>query len=122
MELSSQMIMAAADTYFHYCHHQPYSLFHEESHRQRLQSNTVPKALLYAFVATAQRYWSIPQEEKARVVTSYATKAWSMVNLPWNGEDTDIFPTIQTILLLSVIDYTGKSRELQDSVDHLPSF
>jgi hypothetical protein len=113
--LTPQKVTEAADIYFRSCHNQPYSLFHESSFRQQLQSNTVPRYLLYAFVATAERYnSSVSPEDRAGLVSSYATKAWNCTLSPWNpGEGRVVLVIVQTMVLLSIIDYTGKSSAFQ---------
>ena len=104
-----ETIIGAADIYFRYCHNQPYSLFHEESFRNRLASNEVPQHLLFAFLASSVRYSEDPYyADKVGAISAYAVQAWKAMVMPWNGIETDI-SIVQTILLLAIIDYTGKS-------------
>src|SRR5687768_13322362 len=49
-------LSSAADLYFQYCYNQPYSLFHEQSFRQSLASQTLPDYLCLALMATASRF------------------------------------------------------------------
>lgn len=107
-----ETIIGAADIYFRYCHNQPYSLFHEDNFRTRLASNEVPQHLLFAFLASAVRYSEDPYyEDKVGAISTYAVQAWKAMVLPWNGVETDVgISILQTILLLAIIDYTGKSR------------
>lgn len=106
-----ETIIGAADIYFRYCHNQPYSLFHEESFRNRLASNEVPQHLLFAFLASSVRYSEDPfYEDKVGAISTYSVQAWKAMVLPWNGIETDVgISIVQTILLLAIIDYTGKS-------------
>lgn len=106
-----ETIIGAADIYFRYCHNQPYSLFHEESFRNRLVSNEVPQHLLFAFLASSVRYSTDPYyEDKVSAISTYAVKAWKAMVLPWDGIGTDVgISIVQTILLLAIIDYTGMS-------------
>ena len=105
-----ETILSAADVYFRYCHNQPYSLFHEESFRNRLAANEVPQHLLFAFLASAVRYSTDPYyEDKVGAISTYAKLSWKALVLPWNGIESDAgISTVQTILLLAIIDYTGK--------------
>ena len=105
-----ETIIGAADIYFRYCHNQPYSLFHEESFRNRLASNEVPQHLLFAFLASSVRYSEDPYyEDKVGAISTYSVQAWKAMVLPWNGVETGVgISIVQTILLLAIIDYTGK--------------
>ena len=110
-----ETIIGAADVYFRFCHNQPYSLFHEESFRNRLASNDVPQHLLYAFLASAVRYSTDPYyTDKVGAISTYAMQSWKAMVLPWNGIETDAgISTVQTILLLAIIDYTGKLQDCE---------
>jgi hypothetical protein len=105
-----ETLLAAADVYFQYCHNQPYSLFHEESFRNRLTAGTVPEHLAFAFLATTLRFSSDPcyQHNRFEAISAYASESWKAICLPWNGvENAAGLSILQTIFLLSVIDYTG---------------
>ena len=106
-----ETIAGATDIYFHYCHNRPYSLFHEESFRNRLASNEVPQHLLFAFLASAVRYSEGPyHEDKVSAISTYSVQAWKAMALPWNGIETDVgIIIVRTILLRAIIDYTGQS-------------
>ena len=104
-------LVGAADTYFHYCYNQPYTLFHEEIFRKRLLSGSVSRCLLFAFLATAHRF-SDPNgltENGAATVRAYATRAWRELDLSrlWSLGYEEVFGAIQAIILLSVVDFTG---------------
>ena len=103
--------VAAADVYFRYCHNQPYSLFHEESFRSKLAAGEVPHHLLFAFLASSVRYSEDSYyEDKMGAISTYAMQSWKAMVLPWNGIESDAgISTVQTILLLAIIDYTGES-------------
>ena len=108
---SPEILVAAADVYFQYCHNQPYSLFHEQSFRNRLTAGNVPKHLALAFLATTLRFSSDPcyQHNRSEAISAYASESWKAICLPWNGvENAAGLGILQTIFLLSVIDYTGK--------------
>ncbi|CAK7202664.1 hypothetical protein SEUCBS139899_005390 [Sporothrix eucalyptigena] len=107
------VIDAAADLYFRYCHNQPYSLFHEASFRQKIKARTVPTHLLFALVASTVRYSSDTRffagvaGGRAAATVAYAQQSWKAIVVPWNGLQSDAeLSVVQTILLLAIIDYT----------------
>ncbi|KAF2635184.1 hypothetical protein P280DRAFT_473935 [Massarina eburnea CBS 473.64] len=105
---SIDIIRAAADLYFQYCHNQPYSLFHESSLRYKIETEEVPTHLLFALLASTVRYSQDPFfEDKSAAVSAYASQSWKAIVMPWNGIQSETELTIvQTILLLAIIDYT----------------
>ncbi|KAJ9641267.1 hypothetical protein H2204_002945 [Knufia peltigerae] len=108
-----EVIMAAADLYFEHCHNRPYSLFHEVSFKAKLAMGQVPRALVFAILASAARYPSTtPLRNGPEAIASYAIESWKALVLPWNGiEDRMGISIVQTILLLAIIDYTdGKAQ------------
>ncbi|KAK6381500.1 hypothetical protein LTS17_004558 [Exophiala oligosperma] len=102
------VILGACDVYFRYCHNQPYSLFHEESFRDKLSSGDIPTHLLYAFLASTIRYTEDPYfSDKVAALAAYANLSWKSIVMPWNGIQSDgELSIVQTILLLAIIDYT----------------
>lgn len=69
----------------------------------------MPQHLLFAFLASSVRYSEDPYyADKVGAISAYAVQAWKAMVMPWNGIETDI-SIVQTILLLAIIDYTGKS-------------
>lgn len=114
----SDIIRSAAELYFRYCHNQPYSLFHETSLRNRIEFNELPTHLLFALVASTVRYSTDPFfGDKNAAVSAYAHQSWKAIVMPWNGIQSDAELTIvQTILLLAIIDYTGKKIKLLVSI------
>jgi hypothetical protein len=118
--------MAAADVYFKYCHNQPYSLFHEGSFRRKLKNGTVPRALLFAFLATAHRFSSNSMNPKndGNKTASLAATAWDAITLPWSQSTLEYqvaLPMIQAVHLLSILDYTGKSAERSRHINDVES-
>lgn len=103
-------IRAAADLYFRYCHNQPYSLFHEAGLRHKIDCGEVPTHLLFALLASTVRYSSDAFfMDKNSACQSYANLSWRAITMPWNGIQSDAeLSTVQTILLLAIIDYTGR--------------
>lgn len=109
--ISAGALISAADLYFQYCHNQPYSLFHEESFRQRLASQEPPVYLRLAFLATASRFSHLGHVHRATgVLSMYADQAWALV-VKHSAVATDCADALyiaQTIHLLCVIDYSGR--------------
>ncbi|UPK95802.1 hypothetical protein LCI18_006737 [Fusarium solani-melongenae] len=107
--ISAGALISAADLYFQYCHNQPYSLFHEESFRQRLASQELPVYLRLAFLATASRFSHLGHAHRATgVLSMYADQAWALV-VKHSAVATDCADALyiaQTIHLLCVIDYS----------------
>jgi hypothetical protein len=108
-----ETLLAVADVYFKYCHNQPYGLFHEETFRYKLAAGTLPKHLIFAFLASALRFSSDPcyRDNRFEAIERYASESSKSILLPWNGVENAVdISTVQAILLLSVIDYTSESR------------
>ena len=107
---SLDIIRSAAELYFRYCHNQPYSLFHELSFRNKIEIGEVPSHLQFALLASTVRYSTDPFfEDKIAAVSSYAQQSWKAIAMPWNGIQSDTeLSIVQTILLLAIIDYTGR--------------
>ena len=107
---SSETIRAAADLYFRFCHNQPYSLFHESSLRNKIELDEVPSHLLFALLASTVRYSDDEFfDDKTGAVSAYASQSWKSIVMPWNGIQSETeLSIVQTILLLAIIDYTGK--------------
>ncbi|KAF4883339.1 putative transcriptional regulatory protein [Colletotrichum fructicola] len=108
------VVAAAVDAYFFYCHNQPYSFFHEAHFRRRLSERTVPTHLLLTIVATAGRFCSHPyftgRVHEASV--DCANRAWKLIvsDCFTEGTGTEI-SAVQTVALLGLFDFTaGRSR------------
>lgn len=108
---SPTVLESLTDTYFQYCHSQPYFYFTEESFRQRLLANTLPSWLLLAFVATACRFSEDPffQGRHEEAVESYAYTGWSEIHEKvFSQDDFMNVHTVQAVNILAIIDFTGK--------------
>ncbi|KAF2114275.1 fungal-specific transcription factor domain-containing protein [Lophiotrema nucula] len=103
-----EQIRNAVELYFKYCHNQPYSLFHENSLRNKVETDELPAHLQFALLASTVRYSTDPFfEDKVAAVSAYASQSWKSIVMPWNGIQSENELTIvQTILLLAIIDYT----------------
>jgi hypothetical protein len=113
---SPQLIESIFDIYFQFCHNQPYSLFHEGRLRDRLRSGSLPDYMIYAISAYALRFsqGSLFGDRTEQIMESYAVTAWLRLVIRWNSacdEPTDL-PIIQTMLLLSIIDFSSKLSSL----------
>lgn len=112
--MPEDVFTAVIDAYFCYCHNQPYSFFHEENFRRRLQSQNLPKHLVLTIVATAVRFCPHPyfagRVQEASV--DYANKAWKLIvaDCFTVGKVADV-STVQTVALLGLFDFTGRSRD-----------
>ncbi|GAD93729.1 hypothetical protein NECHADRAFT_44766 [Paecilomyces variotii No. 5] len=108
------VLLSTIDTYFKYCHNQPYSFFHEENFRRRLSEGSIPDHLLLAVLATAVRFSEDPffKGNTWEASTFYANKSWkSIVASCFARNETSNVMTVQTITLLAIFDFTaGHSR------------
>lgn len=100
------------DLYFRYCHNQPYSLFHEGLLRDRYKEESLPDYLILSISAYALRFShrALYGERTDEVMTRCAMAAWSKIVILWNSckdGETDLH-MIQSLHLLSIIDFTGK--------------
>lgn len=106
------VVIAAVDAYFYYCHNQPYSFFHEAHFRRRLSEKTVPTHLILTIMATAARFCSHPyftgRVQEASV--ECANRAWKLIvsDCFTAGTGTEI-SAVQTVALLGLFDFTGRA-------------
>lgn len=106
-----EIIRCAADLYFRFCHHQPYSLFHEATFKNKIETGELPTHLVYAVLASTVRYSNDPFfQDKILAASTYAQQSWKAIAMPWNGIQSDAeLSIVQTILMLAHIDFTGRS-------------
>lgn len=105
--------MDVIDAYFHYCHNQPYSFFHEDNFRERLSKHMIPKHLVLAVMSHAVRFcshsyfWGHAHETSVE----YANRAWKLIvsDCFTVGRVAEV-STVQTVALLGLFDFTGKAR------------
>ncbi|CEJ61031.1 hypothetical protein PMG11_09577 [Penicillium brasilianum] len=112
--IPEDVFMAVIDTYFHYCHNQPYSFFHEENFRERLRAQMIPKHLVLTVMAVAVRFCPHPyfagRVHEASV--DYANRAWKLIvsDCFTVGKVAEV-STVQTVAMLGLFDFTaGRSR------------
>jgi hypothetical protein len=105
------VILETLDVYFTYCHNQPYSFFHEESFRVKLSQGKIPDHLLFAMLATAVRFSNNPYfKDIFETAAFYANKSWrAIVSTCFSANKSSDLMTVQTVTLLSILDYTGES-------------
>ncbi|KAI1615945.1 fungal-specific transcription factor domain-containing protein [Exophiala viscosa] len=109
----ASVLEGACNTFFHYCHNQPYTFFHEGNSRQRLLNGAWPSYLLFAFLASAMRYSTDPwfDGKHAAALEEYASNSWKLIVTSGcaveEGADTAV---VQAISLLAIIDSAAGRR------------
>lgn len=104
------VLAALIDTYFTYCHNQPYAYFHEATFRQRFEEDALPASLLYAVAATACRFSDDPQyhETHSQAIHSYSNAAWTHIfQQSFSYEDDLDVTVVQALSMLAVLDFTA---------------
>lgn len=110
LTVNSSVVAEGLDTYFKFCHNQPYSIFHEAQLRKRFVQNLIPRYLIFAILASAARFSNNPFYGSRNYETSvfYARKSWSSIVATCFAADRAADLTIiQTVTLLSIFDFTG---------------
>lgn len=108
--LSHDVFMAVIDSYFTYCHNQPYSFFHEQTFRDRLSNQAIPSHLVLAVMATAVRFCSHPYftDRSLDMSVEYANRSWKLiVSDCFTVERAAESSAVQTVALLGLFDFTG---------------
>jgi hypothetical protein len=102
-------LIGLIDTYFTYCHCQPYAYFHEPTFRQRFEDNLLPSSLLLAVSATACRFKTDDGvNSSSHTIDTYASAAWAQVfQQMFSYYDEPDVTAVQTISMLAVIDFTA---------------
>lgn len=109
-----EIVQSLIDTYFHYCHCQPYIFFQESSFRRRLGADAIPSWLLLAVLASASIFSSHPflQGRQADAAEYYASCSWGeMHTRMFEEEDFVTIQVVQATSMLAVIDFTGKPKQ-----------
>ncbi|RSL97506.1 hypothetical protein CEP52_010836 [Fusarium oligoseptatum] len=101
---------AVIDSYFTYCQNQPYSFFHEETFRQRLSKQAIPRHLVLAVMAMAVRFCSHPyfSGRALEMSVEYANRSWKLIvsDCFTVGKVAEV-STVQTVALLGLFDFTA---------------
>lgn len=106
------VVQSLVDTYFRYCHCQPYCYFHVANFRHRLSKNALPHWLLLAVIATAAGFSDdeIFQGRQTEASDCFASLAWKEINdRMFQEEDFMTIHTVQAVNMLAVIDFSGKA-------------
>lgn len=106
----NEVVQDVVGAYFHWCHNQPYSYFHEETFRQKLARGVLPRCLVFAVLASGARYSKHEHfgESSHEATKSYAREAWMIVltnHMP-SDNPPELF-VAQTLNILAIIDFTG---------------
>ncbi|PON24929.1 hypothetical protein TGAM01_v206010 [Trichoderma gamsii] len=106
---NSEVVRSLVNTYFQFCHCQPYCYFQESSFRRRLSSNSTPKWLLLAVIATASGFSTLDyfQARQAEAADCYALCAWKDIHARIFQEDFITIQVVQATNMLAVIDFTA---------------
>ncbi|KIW83610.1 hypothetical protein Z517_02856 [Fonsecaea pedrosoi CBS 271.37] len=107
------VLLRAYDTFFLRCHNQPYAFFHEAKFRQKLEDDTWPDYLLFAFLAAAMRYSSDPyfHGKHAEARDGYAMRSWELiVTAGYALDEAADTAIVQALALVSVIDSAAGRR------------
>ncbi|KAF5646893.1 zn 2cys6 transcription factor [Fusarium sp. NRRL 25303] len=108
--MPEDVLMAVVDSYFTYCQNQPYSFFHEDTFRQGLAQNAIPKHLVLAVMATTVRFCSHPYYSGRALEMSveYANRSWKLIvsDCFTVGKVAEV-STVQTVALLGLFDFTA---------------
>jgi hypothetical protein len=107
------VLRSVIDTYFLRVHNQPYSYFQEISFRQKLESNALPRCLILAILSSAVRFSNheFYAGRTREASQKYARESWlSVLADHLTMEDNLNVHVVQTVNLLAVVDYTGKTN------------
>ncbi|KAL7944960.1 fungal-specific transcription factor domain-containing protein [Trichoderma barbatum] len=105
-----KVLQSIIDTYFQYCHCQPYCYFQESSFRRRLSENTLPSWLLLAVAAAASGFSDNPfyQGRQTEFSDAFAASAWAEIQEKLFREDDFMtVHVVQATNMLSVIDFSA---------------
>lgn len=100
------------DTYFLHVHNQPYTYFHEQSFRERLNYGLIPKCLLFGILASALKFSDSDYFSGCRreATEAYAREAWlALLNDHLTVENNPTLQVAQASNILGVVDFTCKS-------------
>lgn len=100
-------IRIAVDDFFEHSHNQPYSFFHEETFRSRLEQNLVPEHLLLAVLAAAARF---AKGEANRISAGrvWADRSWDLVLKRLDSDEEIDVSVVQAAALSAIYDFVGR--------------
>lgn len=102
----------AVETYFMYCHNQPYSFFHEPSFRAQQGYRTIPQYLLYALLAITMRYTHVSSlGPKSDDITQALVKSAmrDIVAQCFDSPEGPDYRTVQAMTILAIHEFIGRS-------------
>ena len=104
------MLRSVIDTYFAFCHNQPYCYFVESHFREKLEKGELPDYLLMAVVALAGRFsWDPFFDDEQLIATEiYSRTAWNEVfDISFSEAGALDLAIVQATNMLAVVDFTG---------------
>ncbi|RQM05807.1 hypothetical protein DH86_00002117, partial [Scytalidium sp. 3C] len=104
-------IRIAVDDFFEHSHNQPYSFFHEETFRSRLEQNLVPEHLLLAVLAAAARF---AKGEANRISAGrvWADRSWDLVLKRLDSDEEIDVSVVQAAALSAIYDFAARTEAL----------
>lgn len=109
-EIPKHVSTGLTDTYFRFCHNQPYSYFHEGRFRGKLTREVLPNHLILAVFATALRFSTDPffGGNQNQISKTYAYLAWASLVGDWDElHESPKLEVVQTMALLVVFDFAA---------------
>lgn len=104
------MFEALIDIYFDRCHNQPYVYFHEEMFRADYQSGRLPQYLLFAFAATACRFYDhdFYRDRRTEAIDTYSRVSFAQIFDPTfsDTDDLEVYMVV-ALAMLALIEYSG---------------
>ncbi|KAF0330624.1 3-hydroxymethyl-3-methylglutaryl-coenzyme a lyase [Colletotrichum asianum] len=111
------VMQSLIDTYFTHCNNQPYGYFHEETFRQKLAENSLPKCVVLAVLASSMRFsdHEFYAGVRAKATEAYAREAWlSVLTDHMTAEDSPDLHVAQATNILAIIDFTYRHLAISD--------
>ncbi|KAH7128583.1 fungal-specific transcription factor domain-containing protein [Dendryphion nanum] len=103
-------LSSVIDSYFKFCHNQPYCFFHQETFRSQLWNGLVPEYLIFAILALTIRFSEHPffSNSPEQMAQAYASKSWNhIVQQGVEGEEILDYRLVQAATLLALYDFTA---------------
>ncbi|KAJ8116151.1 hypothetical protein OPT61_g2347 [Boeremia exigua] len=105
-----KVLLSTVDSYFEYCHNQPYCFFHEETFRYQLSNNQLPQYLVLGVLAMGQLFSSEPfyTNNSHHTAEKYASEAWKeVVQQVFDSENCPTYRLVQGATILALCDFTA---------------
>ncbi|KAL1959495.1 hypothetical protein VTO42DRAFT_1940 [Malbranchea cinnamomea] len=104
----------ALDTYFAYCHNQPYSFFHEETFRYQFAEGLLPRYLILALVASTLQFSGDPyySDNLGAAANICAADSWkAIVSQCFDSEEGPSYRSVQALTLLAIYEFISCKHE-----------